>query len=90
MANNGKGIRIRFALTYLFTYIKFSEIIGCEDYKKVFQCMPICSHIMYSRYLSRFFDCLAHPNLSATLATDQKRPLTLIGMNYESKKKAHL
>ena len=24
------------------------------------------------RYLSRFFDCLAHPNLSATLATDQK------------------
>ena len=24
------------------------------------------------RYHSRFFDCLAHPNLSATLATDQK------------------
>ena len=23
------------------------------------------------RYLSRFFNCLAHPNLSATLATDQ-------------------
>ena len=22
----------------------------------------------------RFFDCLAHPNLSATLATDQKWP----------------
>ena len=32
------------------------------------------SHKLYilSRYLSRFFDCLAHPNLSATLATDQK------------------
>ena len=29
---------------------------------------------MYSRYLSRFFDCLANPNLSATLATDQKWP----------------
>jgi hypothetical protein len=28
--------------------------------------------IMYSRYHSRFFDCLAHPNLIATLATDQK------------------
>ena len=25
-----------------------------------------------NRYHSRFFDCLAHPNLSATLATDQK------------------
>ena len=24
------------------------------------------------RHLSRFFDCLVHPNLSATLATDQK------------------
>ena len=24
------------------------------------------------RYHSRFFDCLAHPNLCATLATDQK------------------
>ena len=23
---------------------------------------------------TRFFDCLAHPNLSATLATDQKWP----------------
>ena len=27
---------------------------------------------MYIRHHSRFFDCLAHPNLSATLATDQK------------------
>jgi hypothetical protein len=25
-----------------------------------------------NRYLLRFFDCLAHPNLSATFATDQK------------------
>jgi hypothetical protein len=28
-----------------------------------------------SRYLSRFFDCLAHPNLSEFLATDKKLPL---------------
>ena len=27
---------------------------------------------MHIRYLLRFFDCLAHPNLSATFATDQK------------------
>ena len=26
-------------------------------------------------YLLRFFDCLAHPNLSATFATDQKWPI---------------
>ena len=25
-----------------------------------------------NRYLLRFFDCLAHPNLSATFATDEK------------------
>ena len=30
-----------------------------------------------NRHLSRFFDCLAHPNLSATLATDQKWPFTV-------------
>ena len=30
-----------------------------------------------SRYHSRCFDCIAHPNLSATLATDQKWPLKL-------------
>ena len=29
-------------------------------------------YVLFARYLSRFFDCLAHPNLSATLATDQK------------------
>jgi hypothetical protein len=31
-------------------------------------------HMYYvvSRHFSRFFDCLEHPNLSATLATDQK------------------
>ena len=27
---------------------------------------------MKMRYLLRIFDCLAHPNLSATFATDQK------------------
>ena len=33
---------------------------------------PISLEDMPTRYLSRFFDCLAHPNLSVTLATDQK------------------
>ena len=31
-------------------------------------------------YLSRFFDFLVHPNLSATLATDQKWPVTCLYM----------
>ena len=31
-----------------------------------------CMQIIHFRYLSRFFDCLAHTNLSATLATDKK------------------
>jgi hypothetical protein len=32
----------------------------------------ISLHYMGNRCRSRFFDCSAHPNLSATLATDQK------------------
>ena len=36
-------------------------------------------HAVYilTRYLLRFFDCLEHPNLSATLATDQKSHLLI-------------
>ena len=39
---------------------------------------------MHIRYLLRFFDCLAHPNLSATLATDQKWPLCHLRISYQS------
>ena len=35
-------------------------------------------HCLCVRYHSKFFDCLAHPNLGATLATDQKWPLSLL------------
>ena len=35
------------------------------------------NHFPAMQYINiRFFDCLAHPNLRATLATDQKWPLT--------------
>ena len=37
-----------------------------------------------NRYLLRFFDCLAHPNLSATFATDQKLPLSHLRISYQS------
>ena len=36
------------------------------------------------RRLSRFFYCLVHPNLSATLATDQKWPLSHLHISYQS------
>ena len=39
---------------------------------------------IYIRYLLRFFDCLAHPNLSATFATDQKWPLCHLHISYQS------
>ena len=42
------------------------------------------------RYHSRFFDCLAHPNLSATMATDQKLPLSHLCISYQSLAECHL
>ena len=39
---------------------------------------------IYIRYLLRFFDCLAHPNLSATFATDQKWPICHLRISYQS------
>ena len=41
---------------------------------------------MYNRYLSRFFDCLVHPNLSAALATDQ----SCLHICYQSLAQCHL
>jgi hypothetical protein len=37
-----------------------------------------------SRHHSRFFDCLVHPNLCATLPTDQKWPLSHLRISYQS------
>ena len=36
------------------------------------QCKSYIPRYIFNRYLLRFFDCLAHPNLSATFDTDQK------------------
>ena len=41
--------------------------------KKVKSCQLNVAEISI-RHHSRFFDCLAHPNLSATLATNQNDP----------------
>ena len=45
--------------------------------------VKLCSYLaflnwigLFNRHLLRFYDCLGHPNLSATLATDQKWPLS--------------
>ena len=45
---------------------------------------------MFIRYLSRFFDHLAHPNLRATLATDQKWQLGFRRISYQSLAECHL
>ena len=45
---------------------------------------------MFLRYHSRFFNCLSHPNLCATLATDQKWPLNCLRISYQSLAKCHL
>ena len=36
-----------------------------------------------TRYLLRFFDCLAHPNLSATFTTDDKWPICHLCISYQ-------
>ena len=46
-------------------------------------------YVISIRYLSRFFDCLMHPNLSATLATDQKWPLSHLRISYQSLAEFH-
>ena len=43
--------------------------------------MPEC---IYNRYLLRIFECLAHPNQSATFATDQKWPICHLRISYQS------
>ena len=42
-----------------------------------------------TRYLLRFFDCLAHPNLCATIATNQKLPLSHLHISYQSLAECH-
>ena len=40
--------------------------------------------LLYIRYLLRLFDCLAHPNLGAPFATDQKWPICHLRISYQS------
>ena len=46
--------------------------------------MDWISRRVMNRYLWRFFDCLAHPNLSATFAPDEKWPLCHLHISYQS------
>ena len=45
--------------------------------------------LIFNRNLSRFFDCLAHLNLSATLATEQIWPLSYLPISYQSLAECH-
>ena len=42
------------------------------------------------RHLSRFFDCLAHASVSATLATDQNWSLSHLRISYQSLADCHV
>ena len=53
---------------YLFLYIYKHAVFKIHQNTPTF----ICIIAMSTRYHSRFFDCLANPNLKAALATDQK------------------
>ena len=55
------GVQLEFVGSSFLVYLKF---VGGS--------LEVIRESLHSRYHSRFFDCLAHPNLSATLATDQK------------------
>ena len=49
----------------------------------------VCLLIFLLLYLY-FFNCIAHPNLSATLATDQKWPLSCVRISFQSLAECHL
>ena len=44
------------------------------------QFRPVSFSVVRTRYHSRVFDYLAHPNLSAALATDQKWPFAFVSL----------
>ena len=52
--------------------------------KKIFGRNRIKTFSFKSRYLLRFFDCLARHNLSATFATDEKWPLFHLRISYQN------
>ena len=71
------------------TYFKFlSTIIWMvsflPDLSNVTLQISLFEDSILNRYLLRFFDCLVHPNLSATFATDQKWPLCHLCISYQS------
>ena len=68
-----------------FTYSWFLSFIILMYIK-----IKIFKYTMYPRYHSRFFDPLAHSNLRATLATDQKWPLSCLRITYQSLAECHL
>ena len=79
----------KLSITYLLPYflllkLKLSAFLFCKNWKQlVFLLLRSQSTWgTFIRYLLRFFDCLAHPNLSVTLATDQKLSLSCLPISY--------
>ena len=59
------------------------------DVDWLFYFLILTAWYFISRYLSRFFDCLAHPNLSPTFGTDHKWPLSHHHIYYQSLADCH-
>ena len=68
--------------------MKFKKYFREKHKKPRTICLPI--NYLFNRCVSRFFDCLAHPNLSATLAIDQKYFLSCCQISYQSLAECHL
>ena len=76
------------ALKYLY-WLELEEKVGYYNSSFLFPFFQKCLQGLLNRHHSRFFDCLAHPNLSATLATDQKWPLSHLRISYQSLAECH-
>ena len=67
-------------------YKKCNATINCNFFWEI---GGVKNYAMNIRYLLRFFNCLAHPNLSGTFATDEKWPLSHLRISYQSLAECH-
>ena len=86
-----KGCHLQYVCTYcqFVTCANFELSSNAEPYNEKSWDFYITIWGTF-KYLSRFVDGLAHPNLCATLATDQKWPLICCRISYQTLAECHL
>ena len=98
-----KPITMNFYTVLFFVVISDNSCSAsfCKSSKKLWSCtngtatfnediFEKVRYVLTCRYLSRFYNFLVHPNLSATLDTDQKWPLGCCRISYQSLAECHL